>query len=220
VFQDRRAGRAAEVNESMSARAVWVTVVVLGCGSSLFAGPTATFDDPGLRWDATPGDTESYLSSVFGQSVTLQGLRRVAPLGPLSSSYGDNWLLAREVGLTLGFASGVDGGVSFDYMLANNGLFNALAFDASGNVVGSFSAHGIGGTTGWGYMDLSGTAHTLRFFDSGWWDVGIDNLQIGLASGVAHPVPEPGTFALLGLGLGGLGAVRAFRRRRGAARAA
>ena len=83
------------------------------------------------------------------------------------------------------------------------------AFDSADNLLGSaLSDSDLFSLDFFGVTTASDISRVTIAFDgiSGW---GLDDLYFGAAGG--HSVPEPGTLALLGLGLAGLGLVRRRR---------
>ena len=156
----------------------------------------ATFDSPELLAGSSESATESYLSDVFGQTVTINGgfwgIFEGSPLADTAGN-GDNWLGVTPEGMEIVFSDGFTEGITFDLMFGQNGDFNASVFDGDNNLLESLMVFGTPFTAGTGELQFNGVATRLVFTDSGLFGVAVDNLVL--------PMPEPSTFGLLAAAL-------------------
>ena len=201
-------------------------VVVALCGSAFAAVITVGFDEvtaPGSFAEVTPGGplgpdlTYTFLSLSGG--VILNGETGWAGLETSSPNlYGTSDFVQLDDASTLpGTITG-----TFDFQVDTLGFdlingygagsFSVRVYDATDAMVGSATlgllAYPGSGAVGSVFFSMPGQ---IKWFEvtsaqgAGSIDFGIDSLNYSTV------VPEPATFALIGLGLIGLGAIRKFR---------
>ncbi len=178
-------------------------------GAGLAHADTITFDFEG---ESTTGFISSLSVTESGLTITVKhspGDFRVLDYTPSSApaSFGD-----RSIGFvtggtwTINFSSALSS-VSIDFgdggADADTGTLKAYSgLDGTGTLIGTDTDTLAANVKGSKTLSLSGTSiKSITFYSSGLADeenVAWDNL-------VASPVPEPGTLALLGLGMAGLG---------------
>lgn len=176
--------------------------------------------DPGAMSEPGPWNSDTD-DSVFSPGDIAEGISFVSSAGNLAALDGSSFsdLTSTAIGpnsfgsdLIISFLPGVNA-VAFDVFqvfAAPQGITISL-FDISDVLIGTteVEATSLGGFFGViDDMDLIGTISLSANNPSG--AELIDNLAFGLADATA--VPEPGTLALFGLGLAGVGFAR---RRRG-----
>lgn len=151
------------------------------------------------------GDTYASLGAVFSAGNVFENSfiePASPPMGWLSNSGAPASVF--EVGFTIPGIKAV--GVVNVFAASQATL---TAFDAADNLLELvLSDNDLGSLDFFGVTTASDIARVTITFDgsSGW---GLDDLYFGAAGG--HAVPEPGSLALLGLGLAGLGLVRRRR---------
>jgi uncharacterized protein (TIGR03118 family) len=165
---------------------------------------TYAIRDPGTG-DDMPGAGNGYID-VFTTGGLLE--RRLVSNGPLNSPWG------------LAMAPGDFGQFSNDLLVGNFGDGRINAFDPlTGNYLGALSDAGnnpivIDGL--WGLMfgnDAQAGSHNSLYFTAGISGPAERALEDHGLFGMITPVPEPASMALLGLGLAGLAASKARRRK-------
>jgi len=124
----------------------------------------------------------------------------------------------------LNVTNGFTDGFSFFYSSSTAATINVYdALNGTGNIIASINlaAQGFNNCTGdpngsfcnWSPIgvNFAGTAYSINFGGTAN-QTGYDNITFGSATPGGAPVPEPGTWAMMLLGFGGLGV--AMRRRR------
>lgn len=137
--------------------------------------------------------------------------------GSFSGQLGENGMYFSSGSAMLTVESGFNNAISFRYFALSGANASVKIFDAAGNLMNpnDFSIPSTGNDVWATYsFSFAGTAKRLEF-GGGAAQVVYDNLTIGFANPTGDlppPIPEPGTYALMLLGL--VGVVAAARRRK------
>jgi PEP-CTERM motif len=178
-------------------------------GSFEAEGPTCTGDPTGWTISA-----DGYGLNPFG---TTYGTGMDGVCWAWLAGYEANRFFEQTLsGLTAGTTYAVDFIMASEYVNSDQ-----VHVSADGGPAALFSAppYSVNFWDTWGAREFdfvaSGTSATIRFDTTGLnapgYDVGIDNVT--LRTLVGNPVPEPGSIALISLGLTGLAALRRRRQR-------
>ena len=209
-----------------------LTALTLAAGVGLAAqSQAATYT---IDFDTLPGGGALADGSVLSDQysawgVTFSGFENGSPVEqPLATTafsfenggapVAGNVLENRDVNnsradvIRIEFASGVSG-IEFDFIpFGFRGPDTQFkAYDAADNLLLSTTAGGPASSdVNFHYTGLSGLSGVARLDilqPNDFWVWGLDNFRFTGSAGPAS-VPEPGTLALLGIGLAGLGALR------------
>ena len=182
--------------------------------SSGLANPseTITFDEIKLSPDTFLSNQYSSLGITFPTNVYYDGLSGAAanPSSNIKGNYVSNYTWDNVVWnpTTISFTS-TQSAAAFNFTTVNDQSteFTALL---RGTVVHSFGArtNSFSSNNYYGFSGIAFDQILISNLDQTPFSFTMDNLQLSVA-----PVPEPSTFALLGLGAIGL-AIGAYRRRR------
>ncbi|MEO8937458.1 MAG: PEP-CTERM sorting domain-containing protein [Burkholderiaceae bacterium] len=183
-----------------------------GMGTPTIAGQTGI-----VNFDSTALATRSSLTSG---AVTISGIGgsiRVANDYPGQYNGRGAAYLDNDQGDTNGFRfdfASIVNAFAFNFGASDN-VWTLTAFDASGHVLESVRAPITNGSNAGDYIGLADAGikyATLTTSSSDW--VFVDNFVYAAPLVRASAVPEPGSIALIGLGIAG---VVAMRRRKGLA---
>lgn len=178
---------------------VWNTT---GSGSwTDFSKWTALGGVPGIDGELSAADTATF-SKTFSSpaAVSLNGATpRLA--GLTLQTFGSGFTIAPGSGGSLTLQAAAEALVSVTN--GNNGISAPVVLGSDARITGAGSLNFSGGISG---------AHVLTVANNiAASSIHVDSLRIGTSFASAAAVPEPGTFALLGMGVVGL---LVFRRRR------
>lgn len=189
---------------------------------------TETFDDHlvnsvGLTANTTTTASQGYSGALIDQA----GLAGGCPAGGLATSCDTLFRASGTSGITLNFNAGALGGLpTVAGLVWTDGVNNVIfeAFDALGVSLGQITgthAGPAGSYSGqidedrfYGVVNAGGISKLIIKASGGTVGIEIDNVQYGLQ----QTVPEPGSLALLALGIAGIAGIAGFGRRRNARR--
>jgi PEP-CTERM motif len=174
------------------------------------------FEDGVLNLDGTLGTP--------GATASASGLCMVGPTGCFGGTGLTDSVEGGQQGHDLWAAGPIE--VSFDATILGalpnsvgivwtdgGGTVTFSAYDALDNLLGTITgssadSNNSGGTAEDRFYGFTSATGVKRFTISNPGAIEVDHLQYGLTGEAPPPVPEPGTLALLGLGLAGLGLSR------------
>lgn len=172
------------------------------CAALLVTSPFAANANPiTITFNEAGHPTGNLTGTTFYQSLGIDDFANAFAFGPDSRLPDDGHGITNTPGsvASILFASAVHD-ISFTWATAGGNDFYADIFDAANNLVASFFYDNNTGVSANGVANLAGSGiYRLEFHDGGA-TVAIDTLT--------YSVPEPGTLALLGIGLAGLGFAR------------
>lgn len=206
-----------------------LSLALFAGASALFAATAAQADVVYTNLSASPLSITNSIDGIYINIVTgVTGASGTAvpgwDLNPYNNNAGLTFYGAASPSGVL--ATGTPGtgaesvALSFGALISSAGQFNQFqtrgtAFQSGGtNYLGFRFLNESTGATNYGWALISSTATTG--FPASILGYAYENTGLSITAGQTGVVPEPGTYALFGLGLAGFAGLSAWRRRRAA----